>query len=324
MSLMQAMRDPNLFEPHFRDPSWRPWKTFMAAYTGEPPRGDDLETYRACTGRTAWPSQAFRKAVVIVGRRGGKSRSMATIATHAACFNDYRPYLAPGQRVRVGILAKDRDQAGEIFDYVTGMLDEIPLLTPMVLNRGADWVELSNRVIIAVQTASFRAVRGFTFAAAVCDEAAFWPNDEGSANPDFEIIGAVEPGLASIPGSLLLIASSPYGKKGVLFDAYRRWFARDDAKTLVWKASTATMNSTLNPQVIADLYEEDPQRARAEYGGEFRDDLADYLGFEDVMKVVVPGRTELACRGHNLPRVLRFGVGQRRRFMDVGDRALEG
>jgi hypothetical protein len=72
----------------------------MAAFTAEPPRDNDLEIYQACTGRTTWPSKAFREAVVIVGRRGGKSRIMALIATHAACFNDFTPYLAPGQRVR--------------------------------------------------------------------------------------------------------------------------------------------------------------------------------------------------------------------------------
>jgi hypothetical protein len=74
MTLLEALRDPNLFEPLFHDPSWRKWKTFLAAFNAEAPSDDDLEVYQTYTGRTTWPAKPFREAVVIVGRRGGKSR----------------------------------------------------------------------------------------------------------------------------------------------------------------------------------------------------------------------------------------------------------
>jgi hypothetical protein len=46
---------------------------------------------------------------------------------------------------------------------------------------------------------------------------------------------------------------------------------------LVWKADTATMNPKIDPAIIAEAYDSDPEAARAEYGAEFRDDLADYI-----------------------------------------------
>jgi hypothetical protein len=56
---------------------------------------------------------------------------------------------------------------------------------------------------------------------------------------------ALRPGLATIPGAMLLIASSPYAKRGELYNAFRKHFGKDDAKVLVWKAATLAMHPTL-------------------------------------------------------------------------------
>ncbi len=92
---------------------------------------------------------------------------------------------------------------------------------------------------------------------------------------------------------MLLIASSPYAKRGALYDAFRRHFGRDDARVLVWKSDTSTMNPSIDPAIIAEAYEADPKSARAEYGGEFRDDLADFVVRETVDAVTMVGRSEL-------------------------------
>jgi hypothetical protein len=62
---------------------------------------------------------------------------------------------------------------------------------------------------------------------------------------------------------------------------------------LVWKATTAEMNPQIDPAIIAEAYETDPEAARAEYGAEFRDDLADYITREAIDKVTMWGRSEL-------------------------------
>src|SRR6516165_6532801 len=104
---------------------------------------------------------------------------------------------------------------------------------------------------------------------------------------------ALRPGLANIPGAMLLTASSPYAKRGELYNAYRRHFGRDDARVLVWKADTQTMNPSLDKAIIEEAYESDPEAAKAEYGAEFRDDLADYINKEVVDAVTMSGRSEL-------------------------------
>jgi hypothetical protein len=293
MTLIEALRDPNLFGKHFRGQSWKAWRVFLAALFAEAPQGDDLETFRVCTGRQAWPSSPFLEACLIVGRRGGKSRILALVAVFLATMRDYGAYLAPGEVATVAVLAADRGQARAIFRFCLGLLRAVPLMQPLIVRSDAEAIVLSNRVVIEITTASFRSTRGYSYAAVLADEVAFWRSDETSANPDIEILRALRPGLASISGAMLLIASSPYAKRGELYNAYRRHYGKDDARVLVWKAPTATMNPSIDPAIIKEAYDSDPEAARAEYGAEFRDDLADFVARETVDAVTMWGRSEL-------------------------------
>ena len=93
---------------------------------------------------------------------------------------------------------------------------------------------------------------------------------------------------------MLMLASSPYAKRGELYGAFRRHYGKDDARVLVWKADTATMETaTIDPAIIREAYNSDPEAARAEYGAEFRDDLADFVTRETVDAVTMWGRSEL-------------------------------
>jgi hypothetical protein len=76
---------------------------------------------------------------------------------------------------------------------------------------------------------------------------------------------------------MLLNASSPYRRTGVLWEAFARHYGHDDARTLVWRAPTLAMNPSLDPSVVERAFEDDPESASAEYGAEFRTDIADFI-----------------------------------------------
>jgi hypothetical protein len=119
-----------------------------------------------------------------------------------------------------------------------------------------------------------------------------------SANPDVEVINAVRPGLSTIPYSLLLIASSPYAKRGILYTNYAKYFGKDDAPVLVWQGTTEEMNSTLiGDALIEEMYLEDPDRASAEFGAQFRSDIVAFITREAVEAVVARGVRELPAGG---------------------------
>ena len=129
------------------------------------------------------------------------------------------------------------------------------MLARLIERRTADSIDLANDVTIEVHTASFRSVRGYTVVGAVLDEVAFW-RSEDSANPDREIVEALRPAMATVPGALLVAISSPYARRGVLWDAYRRHYGQD-GDVLVWQAPTRTMNPAVPARVIADAYAAD-------------------------------------------------------------------
>jgi hypothetical protein len=178
----------------------------------------------------------------------------------------------------VAIIAADRRQARVILHYVVGTLRAVPLLAGLIDGEPiAEAVRLSNGVVVEVHTGSVASPRGRTFIAVLVDELAFWRSDDSGANPDAEVLASVRPGLISIPTSILLLASSPYSKRGVLYETFKRHWGHDDGRVLVWRGTTAEMNPTIDPAAIREAYEADPVAARAEYGAEFRDDILSFL-----------------------------------------------
>ena len=294
VTIARCLRDPNLFGPHFKGASWSRWKVFLAALFGEPPGPGDLDVYRELTGRTSWPTEPLTEAAVIVGRRGGKSRTLALIAVYLACFRSYDQYLAAGEVATIGVLAVDKSQARAIFRFVLGLFQAVPMLEPMIVRRDAETIELSQPgayrdrdselsldARLHLRRGSGR--RGRLLALAT----------RPSLNPDVEILRALRPGMLSIPGAVLIMASSPYAQRGELYNTFRKHFGKDDARVLVWKASTLEMNPSVDKRMIAEAYEDDPESAKAEYGAEFRTDLADFVTRETVDAVTMWGRSEL-------------------------------
>jgi hypothetical protein len=293
VNIIEAVKHPTLFASWFTGNSWRAWLTFLKALFGLDLDEDDTITYAQHTKRTAAPQGPFREAWLVVGRRGGKSLIASLVAVFLAAFKDYSAYLKPGEVGTIAVIAADRRQARTILRYVDGFL-RLPVLNTKIRNATQESIELDNRVVIEVHTASFRSVRGYTLLAVIADEIAFWRSEE-SANPDTEIIASVRPGLATIPNSLLLCISSPYARRGALWQAYTRHFGKDSPAVLVWQASTRAMNPVIDETVIQQALDEDESSARAEYFAEFRRDLEPYVSREVVEGAIVLGRHELGA-----------------------------
>jgi len=295
VSILRAMDEPRVWRRWFRDPAtWAPWRAFLSALFGLPLDDTAFELFCACTGRKTALAGGSTEAWLVCGRRSGKSFVLALIACFLAIFRDWRQYLSPGEIGYIKLLAVDRRQARVIHRYCRALLTEVPSLNQMVLEDNDDAIVLNNGVTIEIQTASFRSVRGFTVIAALCDEIAFWRSDDSFANPDSEVIGALRPAMLTIkPHAFFLAASSPYAKRGELYNAYRRYWGHDDAPVLVWKAPTRTMNPTVPQRDIDEALERDPDYAQAEYYAEFRSDIETYVPRETVEASIVKGRFEL-------------------------------
>jgi hypothetical protein len=296
VTLIAATRDSHLFSAWFKRPAtWQSWFAFLSALFALPMSAEQLATYRQCTGRSAPPSAPASEAWLVCGRRAGKSFMLALCAVFLATFKDYRQYLAPGERGVIMIIAADRRQARVILRYICALLTKVPMLARMIERETADSFDLRNSVSIEVATASYRSTRGYTLVAALLDELAFWPTDD-AAEPDYEVLHALRPGKATIPGAMLLCASSPYARRGALWDAHRKHFGRDGDPVLVWQAPTRLMNPTVAQSIIDEALEADPASAAAEWLAQFRDDIQSFVSRQVIDSSIVPGR-------HELPRV---------------------
>ena len=208
----------------------------------------DFELYKKCTGRVTLPTNV-QEVWAQVGRGGGKTRAAAAALVSTA-IKDYKS-LAPGERAKAFLLAQNRGTARQAFNYVRGILNSSKLLKRMILSETKSTISLNNGIDIETITASYRHVRGFSIVSAICDEVAFWWLSADSANSDKEVLNALRPGLARVPGSMLWVISSPHATRGALYEANKRYYANEESNTvLFWKAPTEIMNPTFSAAEI--------------------------------------------------------------------------
>lgn len=277
IDIRTAMTDPKLFGGTFGGESFAAWRALLAGFYGLPLTVAEAEAFRGLTGRATLPDNAHDELWLVVGRRGGKSHVSALLALYEAVFRDHRKNLAPGERATVMLIAGDRSQARTLMRYVRGLVDSNPMIKAEVAQDTAEGVEFRNRSIIEVHTASHRAVRGYTCAAVICDEIAFWHHD--GARPDAEVIAALRPSLATLGGKLIAL-SSPYARRGVLWENYRRHWEKPNPRILIAQAASRTLNPDLPERIVEDALKEDAPRASAEYLAQFRSDIEQFLTVE--------------------------------------------
>jgi hypothetical protein len=270
--------------------TWSNWLIILRALFALPLSEAELAVFRELTGRSRAPRAPAREFFAICGRRSGKSRIVAAIACFLGCFTPVRKFLAPGEKATVLVLAQDRRAAKTVHGYVRALLHGVPMLKRMIIRETSEEIELSNGVVIAIMTASFRSVRSYTALAVIADEVAYWMDAETGANPAQEILASLRPALVTIPCSMLLAISSPYRRAGPSFEAFRDYYGVDDDRVLVVKAPSTKMNPTLDDTFIAQEFRRDPQRAQSEWNAEFRSDLAAFLDDELIHAAVDHGR----------------------------------
>jgi hypothetical protein len=288
VSLREALTDENLLGTALQGDSWRAWRALLIAMMGEPLLPEELEIFRALTGRSEAPQERVDECWIVAGRRGGKSKAMSTTALYSATLCDYSDVLSPGERGVVTLIAPDQRQARILLDYAEGALTTSPLLSQLFRQRVQDTLSLNNGIDLEVRSASFRRIRGVTNVAVLADEAAFWLSEE-SANPDTEILNAIRPSLATTRG-LLAVIGSPYARKGEVWNTYAKHFGqKGDPKILVAHGASRDFNPSLPQEVIDRAMERDPAAASAEYLAQFRTDVELFLTIEAVRACVEAG-----------------------------------
>jgi hypothetical protein len=271
------------------EPISQAWVVAYKAFDGEPLTGDELEIWRALSGRNSYEPNAARELVAVKGRRAQGTKTACKYLAYAIHTADFRQFAAKSDRLHVPIIAQSRDVAGEIMSYLTAFYEETELRSEVEEIFKAS-IQLRNGFIISTQTCSYRAPRGITAPIALLDEVGVW-RIEGS-DVDKSVIRSLTPAMVQFPNRKLIILGSPWVKAGALWDAWQR---RDKAsgKRLVIHAPTALMNQRIPAEELASEQAADPLNYRREFLAEFVDDVGQFLSLELIESAVVRQRTIL-------------------------------
>lgn len=273
-SIVEAITSPSFFGPAFKkSETWRRWLVLFKAIYALPLDDEEMEIFRTCTGRQTVLQNGYREVYCVAGRRSGKTRMGAALATYEALWGDWQQYLAKGERAYIFLFAVDKLQASTAFNYVRGLLDLFP---DEVEKITADTIDLKNRTTIMIKTSNFASSRGFSTAACLLDELAFYPTD-AYASPAEELITALLPSL--LPNGIIFGASTPFARFGYLWDVYEEYYGQDTEDTLIWKAPSKYLNPTFHEGMLSRLFKGKSRRAKmlTEIEAEFRSDIEAFL-----------------------------------------------
>lgn len=288
-NIIDTLKDRKLLGQFIEDPTtWKAWFCFLRAFFALKPNKGDRGIFQEATGRSQWPREPAKEAWLVIGSRGGKSFISALVATFLAVFRKHQ--LSPGEKGYVIVVSPTKRQSTIIKRYLSSFFNDNLFLKPYFIRETTEEIELSNNVIIAVLASDYRSLRGYTAIACIIDEVAYL-SLEGS-KPDTEVVRALRSRLITTKGPLICI-SSPYAKRGELYNVHKRHFGKDGSPILVWQAPSAVMNPTLDQKVIDQAYTEDPEGARADYGARFRSDIESFVTREATEACVAQDRYEL-------------------------------
>jgi hypothetical protein len=302
VNIVEAIRDENLFRNFFGQTldTWKPWLCALRVIYGLPIKTSySRKLIRECTGRDPdkLPKDGFKTALLLTGRRSGKSRIAATIGAYASILEGLEKRLAAGEYGVVPVVSPSKRQSHVVKDYLRAIFAASPMLTAEIAtDRKWEGFTLKNGTKIEMLAGDYRHVRGLSLLCCVVEEICFFGLDEDSrVRSDTELIRALTPSLATTNGRLIAI-SSPYARKGWVWKQYQKHFGNDQSDVLIWNAPSRTMNPTLSERIVKKALAEDYQAAKSEYLGEFRDDVGIFINAELIENLVVHGRQE------NLPR----------------------
>ncbi len=300
ITITKAIKDEQLFRTFLQNGdeeirTWSNWLTYLRVLYGLKISSKRAALIKDCTGRNMnqLPENGFNTSLALVGRRSGKSKVAAIIGAFEAALSGKEKLLSKGEIGMVPIISPTKLQSQIVKSYIRAIFESTPMLQNEIVEEQKEGFLLSNNVRIIILVGDWRAVRGFTLLACIVDELAFFGlSEESKVKNDTELVQAILPGLGTTKGRLACI-SSPYAMKGLTYKWYKKYFANDEGKVLVWNCSSKVMNPLLAQSIIDAAYAEDLQSAKSEYGGEFRQDIEIWLPRQAIELVVHKGRKEL-------------------------------
>jgi hypothetical protein len=107
-----------------------------------------MRTAKSCLEPAAPALPPYKSIFLVCGRRGGKSFAMALIAVFMACFKNWLPFMSPGERAIVLLVAGDKEQAKILHRYCLGILQSAPMLGDRIISYTSSSIDVVGAVTV--------------------------------------------------------------------------------------------------------------------------------------------------------------------------------
>ena len=269
--------------------------------------------------REVIPGQERREMVLSVGRRSGKTALSACIAAYETykliMKGDPHSYygIMPSNPIQIISIATDKDQAGILYQDVSGHFRGCNFFAPYTANNTMSYARFQTprdiekygrysedptaraSLRVTFRSCIAKGLRGAGNLVIIMDEAAhFTDNGQSSAA---NVYDAVSPSAATFSpkdpndntkplgdseGRVISI-SSPLGKQGHFYTLFQLGFSGTKAaeNMLCIEAPTWEVNPTLPASEYSKHYHKDPNVFFTEFGGQFTDRTRGWIEKED-------------------------------------------
>lgn len=223
----------------------------------------------------------YNLGLLVLGRRSGKTLLSAVCACYVATIlsDEYRKHLRQNEHWYCLAIATNLEQSKLFLNVVKDMLQNSPILNPLIVRSNQEQIELKNGCIFRCLPSSARGSRGMAVGFLALDEVAHFQDNDGGNTSGKEIYQALSPSLAQF-GRLgrVLLTSSPWVSSGLFHTFYDKANRGELPNAYVANAPSWVMNPTLSEAFIEEQKAIlGPQAFSAEYGAEFVTDLSAFL-----------------------------------------------
>lgn len=218
------------------------------------------------------PLEARSVFVAVIGARSGKSYVISALYSLWRALVADLSSLAPGERASALIIAPTMALARQTLRFALGAAESVPRLTRMIVSRGEDAfvIRRDDSAPVSIECAAASrggaAGRGRTLVSAVLDEAAFFRDSAYIVN-DTAIFTAVAPRV--IDGGLTIVASTPWGEGGLLFDLFTANHGHPVTALAAHAPTTLMRDDAKTLALVAREYLRDHENAEREFGARF-------------------------------------------------------